>query len=123
MNRGNYASLREYADGVNAVWRNVNPITRIDSALASGEIVVAQVDYLPTNGVYNQHWVVIVKRTPDGSDYLMIDPYTLTHHRDSQPASLMAKYGRKDPAQTNEQNLRRAVRSAIIYYKQGGVGG
>lgn len=123
-NRGNYASLQQYADGQNAVWKpNVNPITRIDNALASGEMVIAQVDYLPTNGTYDQHWVVIVKRTPDGSDYLMIDPYTLVQHRDSQPASLMAKYGRKDPSQTNEQNLRRAIRSVIIYHKPGGVGG
>ena len=122
-NRGNFASLQEYADGQNAVWRNVNPISRIDTALANGEMVIAQVDYLPTNGTYDQHWVVIVKRTPDGSDYLMIDPYTLPQHRDSQPASLMAKYGRVVPSQTNEQNLRRAIRSAIIYYKPGGIGG
>jgi hypothetical protein len=109
-----------------AVWTGEDPIQRIDNALAEGHIVIAQVDTKPNNGFFNanneQHWVVIVKRTPDGKDYLMIDPLTLPQHINTQPRSLMSKYGSPAPSATNETNLRNAVKSTLVYHKPGGGG-
>jgi hypothetical protein len=109
-----------------AVWTGEDPIQRIDNALADGHIVIAQVDTKPNNGFYNssneQHWVVIVKRTPDGSDYLMIDPLTLPQHANTQPRSLMSKYGSPAPSASNETNLRNAIKSTLVYHKPGSGG-
>lgn len=109
-----------------STWTGEDPIQRIDNALSAGEIVVAQVDTKPNNGFYNsnneQHWVVIVKRTPDGSDYLMIDPLTSPDQVLNQPRSLMAKYGNSVPSRSNEENLRNAIKSTLVYYKAGGSG-
>jgi hypothetical protein len=109
-----------------AVWTGEDPIQRIDNALADGLIVIAQVDTKPNNGFYNsdneQHWVVIVKRTPDGSDYLMIDPLTLPKHANTQPRSLMSKYGSPAPSASHETNLRNAIKSTLVYHKPGGGG-
>jgi hypothetical protein len=103
-----------------------DPIQRIDDALAEGHIVIAQVDTKPNNGFFNsnneQHWVVIVKRTADGKDYLMIDPLTLPQHAGTQPRSLMSKYGSPAPSATNETNLRNAIKSTLVYHKPGGGG-
>ncbi|MCP4425985.1 MAG: cellulase family glycosylhydrolase [Chloroflexi bacterium] len=105
-----------------AVWTGENPITRIDQALAKGHIVVAQVDSRLNTAVVDQHWVVIVKRTPDGGDYLMIDPLTPPQQNNIQPRSLMSKYGNSSPSATHETNLRNAIKSHIIYHKSGGAG-
>lgn len=109
-----------------AVWTGEDPIARIDNALAAGKIVIAQVDTKPNNGFYNnnneQHWVVIVKRTPDGRDYLMLDPITPPEQVQTQPRSLMAKYGNPIPSRSNEENLRNAIKSTLVYHKSGGAG-
>ena len=122
----NVASWPETADD-NAVWTGENPIERINNALAAGKMVLAQVDSKPNNGLFDsnidQHWVIIVKGTPEGNDYLIIDPLTPPHQVDQQPFSLMAKYGISVPSQTNEVNLRNSIRSALIYHKPGGSGG
>jgi hypothetical protein len=95
-----------------------NPIQRIDRHLAAGNIVLAQVDTNPNNGGYNsdseQHWVILVQRTPDGSDYLMLDP--LKPPTQMQPRSLMAKYGNPHPSHSHEDNLRHTIKSALIYH-------
>ncbi len=111
-----------------AVWKpDVHPLTRINEALARGEVVLAQVDTQPNNGYYDgnveQHWVVIVGVTAEGDDYLILDPITPSHHRDSQPSSLMAKYGRGRPGDSAETNLRNAIKSTLVYYKRTGKGG
>ena len=42
-----------------------DPIGRIDRTLAAGQIVLAQVDTKPNDGLFNsnieQHWVIIVQ--------------------------------------------------------------
>jgi hypothetical protein len=95
-----------------------NPIQRIDRHIAAGNIVLAQVDTNPNNGFYNsdseQHWVILVQRTPDGSDYLMLDP--LKPPTQMQPRSMMAKYGNPHPSHSHEDNLRHAIKSALIYH-------
>lgn len=111
---------------LHAPWTGEDPIERIDKALAAGNIVVAQVDTKPNNGFFNsnneQHWVVIVKRTPDGSDYLIIDPLTPPENNSIQPRSLMSKYGNAVASATNETNLRNAIISTLVYHKPGGSG-
>ena len=121
-------NVASWDDGkvAHAIWTGEDPIQRIDNALADGHIVIAQVDTKPNNGFYNsdneQHWVVIVKRTPDGSDYLMIDPLTLPKHVNTQPRSLMSKYGSPAPSAAHETNLRNTIKSTLVYHKPGGGG-
>ncbi len=124
--KGNVASWEEHADE-NAIWTGEHPIARIDNALDAGQLVLAQVDAKPNNGLFDfnidQHWVIIVKRTPDGGDYLIIDPLTPAHQVEEQPFSLMEKYGIRVPSESDEMNLRNSIRSTLIYYKPGGSGG
>jgi hypothetical protein len=124
--KGNVTSWPQNADD-NAIWTGENPIVRIDNALAEGQMVLTQVDSKPNNGLFDsnieQHWVIIVKRTPEGSDYLIIDPLTPPHQVDQQPFSLMEKYGISVPSYSNEKNLRNSIRSTLVYYKPGGSGG
>jgi len=102
-------------------WTGEDPIQRIDTALAEGNIVVTQVDTKPNNSLFDshneQHWVIIVQRTADGSDYLIIDPLTKPKHNGTQPRSLMSKYGNPAPSATNETNLRNAIKSTLVYHK------
>ena len=97
----------------------IDPIARIDQALAAGHIVFAQVDREPNNAFYHsnteQHWVILVTRTPDGDDYLMLDPMTSPTQLRSQPVSLMLKYGNPAPSRPHTENLRNAIKSALIY--------
>ncbi len=120
---GGNAPSWEKDSNSNQPWTGENPIQRIDSALAQGNIVVAQVDTNPNNTVVDQHWVILLKRTQDGADYQMLDPLTPQKHLGSQPKSLMDKYGERVPSQSNETNLRNAIKSSIIYHKPGGSGG
>ncbi|MCA9931426.1 MAG: hypothetical protein KC419_23230, partial [Anaerolineales bacterium] len=110
-----------------SIWTGADPIQRIDNALASGQIVLAQVDTKPNNGFYNsnneQHWVGLVKRTPEEDDYLILDPIIRPQQMNTQPRSLMAKYGNVVPSRSHEENLRNAIKSTLVYYKPGGVGG
>lgn len=110
-----------------AVWTGEDPIQRIDNALAAGKIVVAQVDTKPNNGFYNnnneQHWVVLVKRTPAADDYLMIDPLTPPEQVLTQPRSLMAKYGDPIPSRPHSENLRNAIKSTLVYDRADAAGG
>ena len=123
--KGNVASWPN-SDVPNTMDPQGDSIQRIDDSLAQGHIVVAQVDTKPNNGFFNsnneQHWVIIVKRTPDGRDYLMIDPLTLPQHVGTQPRSLMSKYGSPAPSASNETNLRNAIKSTLVYHKPGGGG-
>ena len=120
---GGNAPSWEKDSNSNQPWTGENPIQRIDNALAQGNIVVAQVDTNPNNTVVDQHWVILLKRTQDGADYQMLDPLTPQQHLGRQPKSLMDKYGERVPSQSNETNLRNAIKSSIIYHKPGGSGG
>jgi hypothetical protein len=98
------------------VWQDgADPIQRIDLALAAGQAVIAQVDFQPIDSNIDQHWVIIVQRTPGGDDYLIVDPIVPADQVSDQPRSLMRKYGRADASQSNEVNLRNAIKSALIY--------
>lgn len=100
-------------------WTGEDPIARIDTALAMGSIVVAQVDSRPNDGLFNsnveQHWVIITGRTPTGDDYLILDPLIPAAQVRDQPRSLMVKYGNRIAGQSNELNLRNAIKSTIVY--------
>lgn len=100
-------------------WTGEDPLGRIDSALSLGHIVLAQVDTKPNDGLFNsnveQHWVIIIKRTPDASDYLIIDPVVPADQVRDQPRSLMVKYGNRVAGESNEINLRNAIKSTIVY--------
>jgi hypothetical protein len=101
-------------------WTGEDNIARIDRSLAAGYIVLGQVDTKPNNGLYDsnieQHWVIIVKRTPSGDDYLILDPVIPAEQVREQPRSLMVKYGSRAAGLSNEDNLRNAIKSAIIYF-------
>ncbi len=115
-------NLRSYEDAEvdHSDWTGENPIARIDNALAAGHIVLAQVDTTPNNGLFDsnvdQHWVIIVQRTPSGDDYLILDPVVPADQVRDQPRSLMLKYGNRIAGQTNEANLRQAIISSLVYY-------
>ncbi|MCA9923131.1 MAG: C39 family peptidase, partial [Anaerolineales bacterium] len=126
QSKGNLRSWSS-SDVQASIWTGADPIQRIDDALAAGQIVLAQVDTKPNNGFYNsnneQHWVVLVKRTPEEDDYLILDPIIRPQQMNTQPRSLMAKYGNVVPSRSHEENLRNAIKSTLVYYKPGGVGG
>ncbi len=105
------------------LWTGEHPLQRIDDAIAAGHVVIAQVD--SDRGTdFDQHWVIIKARTSDGSDYLMIDPLTPPESVHNQPSSLMAKYGNRVASESNDTNLRNAIKSALIYrYEAGPIGG
>ena len=100
-------------------WTGEDPIGRIDTALGLGQIVLAQVDTKPNDGLFNsnieQHWVIIARRTPAGDDYLMLDPVVPADQVRDQPRSLMVKYGSRIAGQSNEINLRNAIKSTVVY--------
>lgn len=120
LNQG--INLRSYEDsGVpDSQWTGEDPIARIDKALAAGQIVLAQVDTTPNNGLFDsnidQHWVIIAQRTPAGDDYLIFDPVVPAHQVRDQPRSLMLKYGNRIAGKTNEENLRQAIKSSLVYW-------
>jgi hypothetical protein len=60
--------------------------------------------------------VIIVKRTPSGDDYLILDPVVPANQVREQPRSLMVKYGNRVAGLPNEENLRQAIKSALIYF-------
>ena len=101
-------------------WTGEAPLHRIDRNLAAGVIVLAQVDTRPNDGLFNsnveQHWVIIVKRTPAGDDYLILDPVVPAGQVGDQPRSLMVKYGNRVAGRTNEENLRHAIKSSLVYF-------
>jgi hypothetical protein len=103
-----------------SVWTGENPIARIDTALAAGQIVLAQVDTKPNDGLFDsnieQHWVILVQRTPAGDDYLILDPVIPADQVRDQPRSLMVKYGNRIAGRSNEQNLRNAIKSTLVYH-------
>ncbi|NLF66674.1 MAG: peptidoglycan DD-metalloendopeptidase family protein [Chloroflexi bacterium] len=107
-------------------WTGEDPIARIDRAIADGFTVLAQVDRRPNDAFYHsnteQHWVILVTRTPDGSDYLMLDSITPPGQLQNQPLSLMRKYGSPAPSRSHEDNLRHAIKSALIYLFSGQPG-
>ncbi len=120
LNQG--VNLRSFEDSniPDTQWTGENPIARIDNALAAGYIVLAQVDVKPNNGLFDsnieQHWVIIVQRTPLGDDYLILDPVVPADQVRDQPRSLMLKYGNRIAGQTNEENLRQAIKSTLVYW-------
>jgi hypothetical protein len=104
-----------------SVWTGEDPMERIDNALAAGFIVLAQVDTTPNNGLFDsnveQHWIILVHRTPNGDDYLILDPIVPVEQVHDQPRSLMLKYGNRVASKPHEENLRRAIKSTIVYSK------
>lgn len=115
-------NLRSFEDSTIAFseWTGEDPIQRIDNALSAGYLVLAQVDTVPNNGLFDsnveQHWVILLQRTPAGDDYLILDPIVHAEQVRGQPRSLMLKYGDRLPNRTNEENLRRAIKSTLVYY-------
>lgn len=115
-------NLRSFEDSAIpfSEWTGEDPILRIDNALAAGYIVLAQVDTVPNNGLFNsnveQHWVILLQRTFTGDDYLILDPIVPADQVFDQPRSLMLKYGNRLPNKTNEENLRGAIKSTLVYY-------
>ena len=116
------ANLRSFADSPIdfTVWTGEDPLARIDRNLAAGTIVLAQVDTRPNDGLFNsnieQHWVIIVKRTPALDDYLILDPVVPADQVRDQPRSLMLKYGNRVAGRSNDENLRHAIKSTLVYY-------
>lgn len=92
-------------------------IGRIDDALAAGHTVLAQVDRTPNNAYAHastdQHWVVLVARL--GDDYLILDPAVSSDQVRSQPLTLLRKYGKVIPSRPGDENLKDAIKSALIY--------
>jgi hypothetical protein len=103
----------------NSVWLGGDPLVRIDATLADGQVVLAQVDSDRTDMDIDQHWVILIQRTHDGSDYLMLDPLTTPENVNSQFASLMTRYGRRDASLDSAENLRRTIKSALVYRYEG----
>jgi hypothetical protein len=101
------------------VWLGGDPLVRIDATLAEGQVVLAQVDSDRTDIDIDQHWVILIQRTRDGSDYLMLDPLTTPENVNSQFASLMTRYGRRDVSLDSAENLRRTIKSALVYRYEG----
>jgi hypothetical protein len=100
------------------VWTGEDPLKRIDDALAAGHVVLAQVDQHPNSAYdYNseQHWVILVARTPAGDDYLMLDPMCPPDQVVGQPRSLMNKYGNRIASRPHDENLRNAIQSSLVY--------
>ena len=103
--------------------RNVDPLKRIDDALAVGDVVLAQVDHNLNNAVIDQHWVILLQRTPSGDDYDILDPIVPHDQVASQPMSLMTRYGSRQPSHTAEESLLQAIKSALIYQMPRTTGG
>ena len=101
-------------------WTGENPIVRIDTALAMGQIVLAQVDTRPNDGLYDsnieQHWVILLGSPPTHDDYLILDPVVPAEQVFDQPRSLMVKYGNRIAGESNEINLRNAIKSSLVYF-------
>lgn len=68
------------------------PISQINSALTSGQPVVAEVDFSPAAGLQT-HWVVLY--APFGSDYLILDPWP--YPSDSGQVTLMSRFSHGRP--------------------------
>ncbi len=108
----------------NTYWQEgIDPLQRIDDALASGSVVIAQVDYDRNDAVIDQHWVILLQRTPAGDDYEILDPYVLPDQIANQPLSLMSLYGKPNPSRSNDENLRNAIKSALVYQRPAASGG
>ncbi|CUS02763.2 protein of unknown function [Candidatus Promineifilum breve] len=120
LNKGD--NLRSFEDAAVdfTVWTGEDPLHRIDRNLAAGTIVLLQVDTKPNDGLFNsnveQHWVIVVKRTPGGDDYLILDPVVPAEQVHDQPRSLMVKYGNRVAGRSNDENLRHAIKSSLVYY-------
>ena len=113
--RSNLRSWRS-PDIPNTFWQEgIDPLKRIDDALASGHVIIAQVDYDRNDAVIDQHWVILLQRTPAGDDYEILDPFVLHNQIASQPLSLMALYGHPNPSRSHDENLRDAIKSALLY--------
>jgi hypothetical protein len=121
--RGN---LRSWAtpEIPNTIWHeDIDPLRRIDEALAAGDVIIAQVDHDRNNAVFDQHWVILLQRTPAGDDYEILDPLVASGQVANQPLSLMSLYGNRHPSRTNEENLRNTIISALRYHLPAGPGG
>ncbi|MFN2140702.1 MAG: NBR1-Ig-like domain-containing protein [Candidatus Promineifilaceae bacterium] len=103
--------------------RGIDPLKRIDDALAVGDVVLAQVDHDRNNAVIDQHWVILLQRTPAGDDYDILDPFVAHDRVASQPLSLMTLYGNAHPSRTAEENLLQAIKSALVYQMPRVTGG
>lgn len=85
------------------------PLSAINEALASGNVVLAEVDSSPAPGLQT-HWVVIYGRK--GDDYLILDPWP--YPSDAEEVTLLERYGQGRP-------LKRAISAVVFYEHQAGI--
>jgi hypothetical protein len=87
------------------------PLAQIDSAIASGQPAIVQVDRSPAEGIQT-HWVVLYGRK--GDDYLMLDPWPYQPDVTKEDL-LMKRYAQS-------RTLKRAISHVILYdaYDSGG---
>lgn len=65
------------------------PITQIDSAIAAGKPVIAQVDWSPKAGLQT-HWIVLYDKS--GDDYYMKDPYRYSGDAPDKKIKVLDRY-------------------------------
>lgn len=53
------------------------PVVELAKAVTSGEIVIAQIDFDLTDPDIDEHWILLVESTPDGSKFVYHDPWML----------------------------------------------
>lgn len=85
------------------------PLSAINEALASGNVVLAEVDSSPAPGLQT-HWVILYGRKED--DYLILDPWP--YPSDAEEVTLLERYGQGRP-------LKRAISAVVFYEYQPGI--
>jgi len=65
------------------------PISQIDTAIAAGKPVIAQVDWSPKAGVQT-HWIVLYDKS--GNDYYMKDPYRYSGDSPDKKIKVLDRY-------------------------------
>lgn len=81
------------------------PLAQIDTYLAAGQPVLAEVDNSPNPGLQT-HWVVLYKK--QGEDYLMLDPWPYPAESGKE-VPLMPRYSHGKP-------LRKSI-TAVVFYE------
>ncbi|HKG52763.1 MAG TPA: SH3 domain-containing protein [Anaerolineales bacterium] len=84
------------------------PLNLIDTAIASGQPAIVQVDHSNAPGIQT-HWVVLYSKK--GDDYLMLDPWPYQTDITKEDL-LMKRYAQGNP-------LRRAISHIILYEAYG----
>lgn len=84
------------------------PLAQIDTALATGQPAIVQVDNSPADGIQT-HWVMLYGKT--GDDYLMLDPWPYQSDVTKED-SLMKRYAQG-------KTLKRAISHVILFESYG----